>query len=93
MLDKTLSVCVREDTVMTAKHSSSRKKDPAKGDEVAWRSHGSETRGQVEKKITERTEAVGRTVDASPEEPQYQVRSDKSGRSAVHKPSALKRKK
>ena len=36
--------------------------------------------------------AAGRTVDASPDDPQYQVRSDKSGRSAVHKPSALKKK-
>ncbi|MEV6806628.1 DUF2945 domain-containing protein [Streptomyces sp. NPDC051132] len=68
-------------------------KDPAEGDKVAWRSHGSETSGTVEKKITERTEAAGRTVDASPDEPQYEVRSDKSGRTAVHKPSALKRKK
>jgi hypothetical protein len=47
----------------------------------------------VEKKITERTEAAGRTVDASSEEPQYQVRSEKSGGAAVHKPSALKKKK
>ncbi|GAA4800365.1 DUF2945 domain-containing protein [Streptomyces ziwulingensis] len=64
-----------------------------KGDKVAWSSHGSETEGKVEKKITERTEAAGRTVDASSDEPQYEVRSDKSGRSAVHKPSALKKKK
>lgn len=64
-----------------------------KGDEVAWSSHGSETTGKVEKRITERTESAGRTVAASEEEPQYEVRSDKSGRSAVHKPSALKRKK
>lgn len=63
-----------------------------KGDKVAWKSHGSQAEGEVEKKITERTEAAGRTVDASADEPQYQVRSDKSGRSAVHKPSALKKK-
>ncbi|MFE9173790.1 DUF2945 domain-containing protein [Streptomyces kebangsaanensis] len=60
---------------------------------MAWRSHGSETTGTVEKKITERTQAAGRTVDASPEEPQYEIRGDKSGRSAVHKPSALEKKK
>ncbi|QGV77111.1 DUF2945 domain-containing protein [Streptomyces ficellus] len=63
-----------------------------KGDKVAWSSHGSRTEGEVEKKITERTEAAGRTVDASPDDPQYQVRSAKSGRSAVHKPSSLKKK-
>ncbi|MGW3356202.1 DUF2945 domain-containing protein [Streptomyces bungoensis] len=63
-----------------------------KGDKVAWKSHGSEAEGEVEKKITKRTEAAGRTVDASPDEPQYEVRSEKSGRSAVHKPSTLKKK-
>jgi hypothetical protein len=62
------------------------------GDKVAWSSHGGRAEGEVEKEITERTEAAGRTVDASPEDPQYQVRSEKSGRAAVHKPSALKKK-
>ncbi|MFB8249436.1 DUF2945 domain-containing protein [Streptomyces sp. NPDC001046] len=66
---------------------------PKKGDKVTWSSHGSTTEGKVERKITERTEAAGRTVDASPDDPQYEVRSDKSGRTAVHKPSALKKKK
>jgi len=32
-------------------------------------------------------------VRASPDEPQYRVRSDQSGRDAVHKPDALRRKK
>ncbi|WP_369195369.1 DUF2945 domain-containing protein [Streptomyces djakartensis] len=66
---------------------------PKKGDKVTWSSHGSRTEGEVERKITDRTEAAGRTVDASPDDPQYEVRSDKSGRTAVHKPSALKKKK
>ncbi|MFI6039472.1 DUF2945 domain-containing protein [Streptomyces sp. NPDC051315] len=78
---------------MAKAKGSSSKKEPAKGDKVAWRSHGSETTGTVEKKITKRTKAAGRTVDASPDDPQYEVRSDKSGRTAVHKPSALKKKK
>ncbi|AWE53945.1 MULTISPECIES: hypervirulence associated TUDOR domain-containing protein [Streptomyces] len=64
----------------------------SKGDEVTWKSHGSTAEGTVERKITRRTEAAGRTVDASAEEPQYEVRSEKSGRSAVHKPSALRKK-
>ncbi|MEU5097978.1 DUF2945 domain-containing protein [Streptomyces sp. NPDC020996] len=75
------------------KASGGTEEEPRKGDKVAWRTHGTETTGTVEQKITERTEAAGRPVDASPDDPQYQVRSDKSGRSAVHKPSALKRKK
>ncbi|GAB3929339.1 DUF2945 domain-containing protein [Kribbella albertanoniae] len=61
-----------------------------KGDVVEWDSRGGTAHGTVEQKITKRTEAGGRTVDASPEEPQYLVRSDKSGGTAVHKPSALR---
>ena len=63
--------------------------DLHKGDKVTWRSHGTDVPGTVQKKITERTEAAGRTVVASKEEPQYLVKSDKSGREAVHKPEAL----
>lgn len=59
------------------------------GDEVSWRTHGTTTHGTVERKITEDTEAAGRTVRASVDDPQYLVRSDKSGRPAVHKPAAL----
>jgi hypothetical protein len=60
-----------------------------KGDEVAWRSHGSTAVGTVEEKITEDTEAAGRHVRASQDDPQYLVKSDRSGGEAVHKPSAL----
>ena len=62
-----------------------------KGDHVTWRSHGEDVHGTVEKKITKRTTEAGRTVDASTDEPQYQVRSDKTGRDAVHQPGALHR--
>ena len=58
-----------------------------KGDKVTWRSHGP---GTVEEKITSDTETAGRTVRASTDEPQYRVRSDNSGRDAVHKPDALR---
>jgi hypothetical protein len=63
----------------------------AKGDRVRWKSHGGQAEGEVLKKITSDTEAAGRTVRASSEEPQYLVRSDKSGGEAVHKPDALER--
>ncbi|MGJ6964371.1 DUF2945 domain-containing protein [Streptosporangium sp. G11] len=69
-----------------------RQDDPDVGDDVTWESHGSSTSGKVEKKITKRTEEAGRTVDASADDPQYLVRSDKSGKTAVHKPSALHKK-
>ena len=65
----------------------------SKGDHVSWKSHGGTAEGTVKKKITEDTEAAGRTVRASKDEPQYLVRSDASGGEAVHKPSALTRTK
>ncbi len=65
-------------------------KDLSKGDKVTWNSHGQKVHGTVEQKITKETEAAGRTVKASKDEPQYRVRSDKTGREAVHKPGALK---
>jgi hypothetical protein len=60
-----------------------------KGDRVTWSSHGGEAIGTVERKITEDTEAGGRTVRASKDAPQYLVRSEKSGGTAVHRPEAL----
>jgi hypothetical protein len=66
--------------------------DLKKGDHVTWKSHGGEAEGTVKKKITKDTEAAGRKVRASADEPQYEVESEKSGGTAVHKPSALKKK-
>lgn len=59
------------------------------GDKVTWKSHGGTAEGVVEEKITEDTEAGGRTVRADEDNPQYLVKSDKSGGEAVHKPTAL----
>lgn len=58
------------------------------GDRVRWSSHGGTARGEVVKKIDRDTEAGGRKVRASKDEPQYLVRSDNGGE-AVHKPEAL----
>ena len=60
-----------------------------KGDHVTWNSHGGQAEGTVDRKITSDTEAAGRTVRASEENPQYEVTSEKSGGTAVHKPEAL----
>jgi Hypervirulence associated proteins TUDOR domain len=64
--------------------------DFEKGDRVEWSSHGSTAAGEVIRKITSDTDAGGRTVRASKDDPQYLVRSDNGGE-AVHKPSALRR--
>ena len=63
-----------------------------KGDHVTWKSHGGTAEGTVEKRITDDTEAAGRTVRASEDDPQYLVKSEKSGNEAVHTPGALKKK-
>ncbi|HYH25046.1 MAG TPA: DUF2945 domain-containing protein [Blastococcus sp.] len=63
--------------------------DFKKGDHVTWNSHGSTTEGTVKRKITSDTEASGRTVRADKDDPQYEVESDKSGKTAVHKPGSL----
>lgn len=64
-----------------------------KGDRVTWHTHGTITTGTVEEKITSDTEAAGRTVRADADDPQYVVKSSKSGREAVHKPAALDKDK
>jgi hypothetical protein len=64
----------------------------AKGDKVEWDSHGGKAVGEVLEKITSDTTEAGRTVRASKDEPQYKVRSEKSGGVAVHKPEALRRR-
>lgn len=60
-----------------------------KGDDVAWSSHGNTVEGTVEEEITEDTKAGGRQVRASDDDPQYLVKSDTTGKEAVHKPEAL----
>jgi hypothetical protein len=61
----------------------------SKGDKVEWKTHGTSTTGTVKRKITSDEKAAGRQVRADPDEPQYLVESDKSGREAVHKPESL----
>ncbi len=62
-----------------------------KGDKVSWQTPQGETRGTVEKKLTAPTDIKGHHVAASTDDPEYLVRSDKSGGEAAHKPDALKR--
>ena len=82
----------REDGPMADKDKDKDKK-LSSGDDVIWKSHGKEVDGTVTRKVTKRTKAAGRTVDASKDEPQYEVESDKTGRAAVHKPESLRKKK
>ena len=59
------------------------------GDKVEWDSSGGHSTGKVVKKVTSETHIKGHKVAASPDNPEYLVESDKSGKRAAHKPEAL----
>jgi len=59
-----------------------------RGDRVTWESSGGTAQGKVVRKQTSDTHIKGHTVRASPEDPQFIVRSDHGGQ-AAHKPAAL----
>lgn len=61
------------------------------GDRVKWQTSGGETEGVVEQKLTEPTDIKKHHIAASPEHPEYLVKSDKSGKPAAHKPEALEK--
>jgi hypothetical protein len=61
-----------------------------KGDKVAWDSSGGHSVGKVVKKVTAPTKLKSHDVAASKDNPEYIVKSDKSGKEAAHKPGALK---
>jgi hypothetical protein len=63
------------------------------GDRVAWQSRGGGSVGRVERKLTSAGKIKGHEVAASEHNPEFLVRSDKSGKVAAHKPSALRRVK
>jgi len=60
------------------------------GDRVEWDSSGGHSAGKVVRKQTKPMQINGHKVAASPENPEYVVRSDKSRAIAAHKPEALK---
>jgi len=61
------------------------------GDRVAWESSGGGSVGRVERKLTSPGKIKGHEVAASQDNPEFLVRSEKSGKIAAHKPSALRR--
>ena len=62
------------------------------GEKVAWDTSQGETEGTVVRKLTEETHIKGHTAKATPEDPQYLVRSEKSGAEAAHRPEELRRR-
>lgn len=64
---------------------------PKKDDKVSWTTAQGETHGTVEKIVTSPTKIKGYTAKASKEHPEVLVKSDKTGKEAVHKPESLKK--
>ena len=60
-----------------------------KGDKVQWNSINGVVEGVVVRKLTADTQIKDHHVKASADDPQYHVRSDKTGAEAAHKPDAL----
>ena len=59
-----------------------------KGDKVSWKSHGGTAHGTVEKKQTSPTTIKSHKVAASPDNPEFIVKTAE-GKTAAHKPDAL----
>ncbi|WP_374445273.1 DUF2945 domain-containing protein [Epilithonimonas sp.] len=62
-----------------------------KGDRVKWKFRYGETHGIVTHIYTKDFLFMNRQRKASEEDPQYEVMSEKTGKTAVHKASALKK--
>lgn len=59
------------------------------GDHVRWNSEAGHVKGKITKIHTSDVEFLGRTRRCSPDDPQYEVTSDKTGNAAMHKGDAL----
>ena len=60
-----------------------------KGDHVGWNSSNGEVKGKVVRKATSPMQIKGHKVAASKDNPEYIVKSDKTGAEAAHKPGGL----
>jgi len=61
----------------------------SKGDTVRWNTSQGETRGTIVEKKTKDFQFDGQKFTASSDDPAYLVESEKSGKRAAHKESAL----
>jgi len=61
------------------------------GDHVTWNSEAGRVSGKITKIHTRDTEYKGHTRHTDPDDPQYEIKSDKTDHVAMHKGSALTR--
>jgi hypothetical protein len=62
-----------------------------RGDHVSWNSEAGRVRGRIIRVVTSEIRFKGYTVHASRDEPQYEIRSDRTDHIAMHKGSALRK--
>ena len=63
----------------------------ARGDHVSWNSEAGRVSGRIVRVVTSEIQFKGYTVHASKEDPQYEIKSDKTDHIAMHKGKALRR--
>lgn len=61
------------------------------GNHVSWNSEAGRVTGRISRVVTSEISLKGYTVHASPDEPQYEIKSDKTEHIAMHKGSALRK--
>jgi hypothetical protein len=61
------------------------------GDHVRWNSEAGQVTGRIIRVHKQDTDYKGYTHHASPDEPQYEIKSDKSDHIAMHKGAALRK--
>lgn len=66
-------------------------KELKSGDQVVWNSPQGEIHGTVEEKVTSTEHVKGHVAKATKADPQFKVRSDKTGAEAIHKPDQLRK--
>jgi len=62
-----------------------------RGDHVSWNSEAGRVSGRIVRVVTSKIQFKGYTVHASTDEPQYEIKSDKTDHIAMHKGSALRK--
>jgi Hypervirulence associated proteins TUDOR domain len=61
------------------------------GDSVQWNTPQGKTTGKVKRKLTSSKKITGHLAEASEENPEYLVQSEKSGQGAAHTPGELRK--
>ena len=61
------------------------------GDHVTWNSEAGHVSGRITKVHVKNTDYKGYTHHASPDDPQYEIKSDRTDHIAIHKGAALKK--